>query len=289
MSSLLLILILLRSRFIWSFNNSQILSEQRLVDDIFTNYSKFIRPWPTVTVFVTIDTKKIVSIDEKNQIMTASFYIGQAWEDPRLAWNPILYDNITFINVPASNFWLPDLYVLNTADTDGYLPFSDSTFITLNKDGLVIIVTPLVTANTRCQINTYSFPFDKQKCSIVLSPWSHSKSKIILRFHNNMIKNSGFNVYEPNAIWDLEYVEFNVSSTDDRVYQGNEVSTIDRLNCTLYLKRKPRYYIFNAILPSIIYNLMILLAFFFPFSDQLNICKCFSFYWLCFLKIVFIS
>jgi nicotinic acetylcholine receptor, invertebrate len=261
---------------IWSFECSLIASEQRLVENIFTNYSKSIRPEPVVNVFITIDTKKIVSIDEKNQIMTASFYIGQAWEDPRLAWNSSLYDNITLINIPAKDVWLPDIYVINTADIDGYLPITDSTYITLNKDGFLVLITPLVTANTRCHINTYSFPFDSQKCSIVISPWSHSKSKVSLIFVNDNQTNTDFNNYEPNAIWDLVNIGFDLSSTDDRVYKGNENSTIDRINCTLYLKRKSKYYVLNAILPSVIYNVIILLAFFFPFSDQLNICKLLS-------------
>lgn len=87
------------------------------------------------------------------------------------------------------------------------------------------------------------------------------------------LSSSDFNQLEPNSIWEIEKHEYDVNSTDDRVYHGNENSTIDRLTYTLHLKRKSLYYILNAILPSVILNLVILLAFCFPFSDQLNICK----------------
>lgn len=188
MKTFSLIIILTCYHRIWSAPNKLMSTEQKLVEDIFTNYSKSIRLQPTVKVYIAIDTKKLVSIDEKKQIMTGSFYIGQAWYDPRLGWNPLDYDNISLITVPADNIWIPDTYVINTADTNGYLPVEDSSFITLNKNGELLLITPLVTTNTRCKINTYSFPFDEQSCSIILSPWIHSRSKIILEFANGFFE-----------------------------------------------------------------------------------------------------
>ena len=55
-----------------------------------------------------------MSLDERNQILTTNLYVFFEWNDKRLKWNISNYGNTEAISVPANNFWLPDLAILNT-------------------------------------------------------------------------------------------------------------------------------------------------------------------------------
>lgn len=69
--------------------------EALLTDDLLTNsnYSKNLRPSAKVEINLTIFINQINSIDDSNQLMTSSINIMAEWEDPRLAWDPSLYNH----------------------------------------------------------------------------------------------------------------------------------------------------------------------------------------------------
>ncbi len=63
-------------------------AEQTLVTSLLNNYNKNIRPDDQVSVDITATIQQIIAIDEKQQIMTSSSFISQAWYDDRLSWTP---------------------------------------------------------------------------------------------------------------------------------------------------------------------------------------------------------
>ncbi|OQV19805.1 putative Neuronal acetylcholine receptor subunit alpha-2 [Hypsibius exemplaris] len=52
----------------------------------------------------------------RKDTLTANGYISFAWNDPRLAWSPAYYGNLTQIPVSASALWIPDITLYNSAD-----------------------------------------------------------------------------------------------------------------------------------------------------------------------------
>uniref|UniRef100_A0A914EKJ6 Neurotransmitter-gated ion-channel ligand-binding domain-containing protein n=1 Tax=Acrobeloides nanus TaxID=290746 RepID=A0A914EKJ6_9BILA len=40
------------------------------------------------------------------------------WQDPRLAWDPAKYNNISKIYVPVSSLWMPPIFFYNSIQTD---------------------------------------------------------------------------------------------------------------------------------------------------------------------------
>ena len=71
---------------------------------------------------------------EKNQILTTSIYLYASWNEERLVWNSSDYNGIDSIKVPATEIWLPDLLVINTADTNGFITISNSNLATISND-----------------------------------------------------------------------------------------------------------------------------------------------------------
>ena len=80
--------------------------ETKLLDDLFKNYSSSVMPPLPVEAKFKLYFKQIVSLDEKNEILTTSSNLFAAWYDPRLRWEPAQHSNISFTLIQAKKLWL---------------------------------------------------------------------------------------------------------------------------------------------------------------------------------------
>jgi hypothetical protein len=99
--------------------------EQAIQQAIFNSYSSSIRPTDNVQVSVLLRLSQVIGLNEPTETVTTSSYLFLMWNDPRLSWNSSLYGGITYINLLTSQLWLPDLYVINTADSKGFISFEN--------------------------------------------------------------------------------------------------------------------------------------------------------------------
>ena len=119
--------------------------EKRIKDTIInTNYDKTIRPSVSVSILMDIALKQIVAIDERNQFMTTASYLFIKWYDPRLKWNSSLSHNIDSVSVLAKSIWLPDLFITNTADNNGFITVTDSNLAFIENNGYVKLTLGLI-------------------------------------------------------------------------------------------------------------------------------------------------
>ena len=91
-----------------------------------------------------IALKQIIAIDERNQFMTTASYLYIKWYDPRLKWNSTLSHNIDSISVLAKSIWLPDLFITNTADSNGFITVTDSNLAFIENSGYVKLTLSLI-------------------------------------------------------------------------------------------------------------------------------------------------
>ena len=132
-----------------------VIIEKSIQTNILTGYDKTSRPSDNVTLYLRMQLKQIINVNEINQIITTSSYFYVLWYDPRLVWNPTDYNSTIFIRVQANLLWLPDLYVLNTADSNGFIlsTISNSIYAYVLANGDVYLGIGLIALNTRCSIN----------------------------------------------------------------------------------------------------------------------------------------
>ena len=142
------------------------LDEFNIFMNITKNYNKNIRPASQVGFGAQFSLKQIMAIDEKNQIMTSNSYLGLKWTDNRLMWNPTYFNNLTGIYMPANLLWTVDMFVINTADTNGYITMPSQSLAYVSFDGVVYVVLSLTSLKTRCKISIKYYPFDTQNCSV---------------------------------------------------------------------------------------------------------------------------
>ena len=112
--------------FLFPFLNIKADTEKELKDRILSNsnYDKSIRPSVPVDIYLGLSFKQIANVDEKNQIITTSSFLKASWYDKRLTWN-YTEVGISFLLIKANLLWLPDLFVINTADSNGFFTVSD--------------------------------------------------------------------------------------------------------------------------------------------------------------------
>ena len=243
-------------------------AEKNLVSVILGGtYSKNIRPSDVVTIVITVSIKQIIGIDEKNQIMTSSYYIGQLWTDSRLAWTPATYNNIEVIMVPLKNIWTPDTIVLNSAEGDGYLKInSDFSYVSVKYTGEVYFLSQSLALKTRCALNVQNYPFDYQNCKIRMTSWSNADNRIKYSVESTVVDLSDF---RNNTIWALSDADVIAEISSDRV--PFETSQNTEIVIVLVLSRKSLYYMMNTVFPCFILNIVTLLTFFMPFGNQIGL------------------
>lgn len=93
------------------------------------------------------------------------------WIEPRLTWN--VTSDIAHWNWPSkvdinpAKLWLPIYFIHNCPTTSCVLPVDANTEIDITSDGGIKYYIMTVVQST-CQLNLDNFPFDEQKCNIML-------------------------------------------------------------------------------------------------------------------------
>jgi hypothetical protein len=229
---------------------------------------------------VILSLRQVVTLDEKNQILTTSFYLLLSWNDPRLSWKPENYNGIKTITVPASNFWLPDLAILNAVSTNNLITYSPNQNAIINYDGTEYLTLSFASQSTRCKLNVYNYPFDVQKCQIVIGSWMGNYNEI--NFQSPDEKPVDLKSYINHSIWTLRSIKddnlvdlnrFNLYNLNlnGNLNNPNRFRSVD-IKFELELKRNPLYIMINGIFPCFILNYVILLAFAVPLASQVTLC-----------------
>lgn len=263
-----------------SFITSQIKYNSRLRPIGIYGKNKNIAKTGALLIQVILSLRQIVSLDEKNQILTTSFYLLLSWNDPRLSWKPETYNNIKTITVPASNFWLPDLSILNAVSSNNLITYSPNQNAVINNDGTQYVTLSFASQSTRCKLNVYNYPFDTQKCQIVIGSWMGNYNEI--NFQSPDEKPYDLKNYINHSIWSLKSIKdnnlidlnrFNLYNLNLNGNQNNanKFRSVDILY-ELEMKRNPLYIMINGIFPCFILNIVILIAFGVPLASQVTLC-----------------
>ncbi|XP_032976541.1 5-hydroxytryptamine receptor 3A isoform X3 [Rhinolophus ferrumequinum] len=232
----------------------------RLSDYLLTNYKKGVRPvrdWrkPT-TVSIDVIVYAILSVDEKNQVLTTYIWYRQYWTDEFLQWNPEDFDNITKLSIPTDSIWVPDILINEFVDV-GKSP--DIPYVYVRHHGEVQNYKPLQVV-TACSLDIYNFPFDVQNCSLTFTSWLHTIQDINIslwrlpekvKFDKSVFMNQGE--------WELlgvltQFREFSIESSN----------CYAEMKFYVVIRRRPLFYAVSLLLPSIFLMVMDIVGFYLP-------------------------
>ncbi|VDN93453.1 unnamed protein product [Brugia pahangi] len=260
----------------------------KLVRDMLETYDKKSRPvWDhsrSINVTFSMDLYQILQVDEPQQYVLLNAWIIERWYDEFLYWRPEDYDNITEIHLPHSSIWLPDTTLYNSSAHfiyfNDHIIFNQLRLIMKDDDTRRLLNVKLTAdENIRaayiellyptiykfsCLLNLRFFPFDIQGksktnlnsvCSMIFSSWTFDQKGIDYFAYSDIV---GTTNYIENEGWHI--LRTAVKKKEVKYECCPNKYTL--LSITLYLRRKPLFYIINLIIPTSITTLIAIVGFF---------------------------
>lgn len=87
---------------------------------LFTDYNKNVKPVLDQSTTVNFQMDFILlSINEFDTVEGTFSLVGVlncSWTDESLVWTPSSYGGLSSINVPQSDIWVPDVFIINQAE-----------------------------------------------------------------------------------------------------------------------------------------------------------------------------
>ena len=112
-------------------------SERDLLDKLFKNYDKKLKPSNSVEIKFSLNLNQIIFLIEQEQIIVLNVYIDHEWIDERLKWNPSDYNDITMLRISSDLIWSPDTLVDTIADDTSFLLPQKGTLFLVQHQGIV--------------------------------------------------------------------------------------------------------------------------------------------------------
>ncbi|VDM41119.1 unnamed protein product [Toxocara canis] len=193
---------------------------------------------------------------ENQQVAAVVFSQTQRWRDPKLTWNPLLFNNRTEVVVPQSLLWVPKLFVYNSMETKEMLN-EDKFDAKVSHDGTIKLNIPQF-VTCLCRLNIDPFPFDTQFCAIAqASPLLNTNEMDI-----NATKPPSDSYFAGNAEWEV----MNVSVRHMKFLEDGEYRS--EVHYILHLRRRPIYYITVIVAPTFLISALSILGIFSPGTND---------------------
>ncbi|KAL7870863.1 hypothetical protein SRHO_G00083600 [Serrasalmus rhombeus] len=242
-------------------------SEERLMNWLLgkDRYNKLIRPalnrTERVTVKLQVSLAQLISVNEREQIMTTNVWLKQNWNDYRLSWDPSDYEGIDKLRIPSRHIWLPDIVLYNNADGTYEVTVFTNAIVLFN--GSIAWLPPAI-YKSACKIEVKHFPFDQQNCTLKFRSWTYDHTEIDLVLLSEMAIMDDFT---PSGEWDI------LSLPGRRTVNPQDPTYVD-LTYDFIIKRKPLFYTINLIIPCVLITSLAILVFYLPSDcgEKMTLC-----------------
>uniref|UniRef100_A0A8C9Q4D7 Neuronal acetylcholine receptor subunit beta-4 n=1 Tax=Spermophilus dauricus TaxID=99837 RepID=A0A8C9Q4D7_SPEDA len=242
-------------------------AEEKLMDDLLnkTRYNNLIRPATSSSQLISIQLElslaQLISVNEREQIMTTNVWLKQEWTDYRLAWNSSRYEGVNILRIPAKRIWLPDIVLYNNAD--GTYEVSVYTNVVVRSNGSIQWLPPAI-YKSACKIEVKHFPFDQQNCTLKFRSWTYDHTEIDMVLKS---PTASMDDFTPSGEWDI------VALPGRRTVNPQDPSYVD-VTYDFIIKRKPLFYTINLIIPCVLITSLAILVFYLPSDcgEKMTLC-----------------
>ncbi|VDK70155.1 unnamed protein product [Onchocerca ochengi] len=219
-------------------------TQLKLVHDMLETYDKKSKPvWDhtkPINVTFSMDLYQILEVNEPQQYILLNAWIIERWYDEFLYWRSEDYDNITEIHLPHSSIWLPDTTLYNS--------------LVMKDDDTRRLMNAKITTNVNIRA-AYVELLYPTVCSMIFSSWTFDQKGIDYFAYSNTV---GMTNYIENEGWHI----FRTAVKKKEMKYDCCPNKYTLLSATLYLRRKPLFYIINLIIPTSITTLIAIVGFF---------------------------
>lgn len=219
---------------------------------LFLNYNKNIRPIYNQSlamyVGIVLYIKSIQEFDEVTEKFSFVAALQLHWHDYRMMWDTSDYGGLDQITVSYDDVWIPEL-TLSSPSAKAAALGKSSDIVRLTNEGYAQWM-PANLIESTCSVDVRNYPFDTQSCTTSFSSLGYKNNEVNLVA---LIPTIGFNVFSPNAMWDVV---------------GSEVKTLllgsggeSEILFTLNIKRKSAFVVINVLIPILVLGLLNILVF----------------------------
>ncbi|XP_070192386.1 neuronal acetylcholine receptor subunit alpha-6-like [Littorina saxatilis] len=227
----------------------------RLEAMLLKDYNHHLRPvhsHRTVThVSLTIGVVAIQEVNEAYQTLSHSSWFEMRWTDQFLKWDPADFDGLNVIELSEDLIWTPNLYVANSlSDTkDGV-----GSFARVSNDGKIIWA-PIGMKETLCSLDITFYPFDTQKCDMIIKMWTAPESEVHMNVSSAVVDSSTF---AENSEWILTDLTVKPRL---HAYMGKRYS---QFVVFFHLKRRRLFHTLTLVVPNVLLALLAGFVFLLP-------------------------
>ena len=201
--------------------------------------------------------KTILNLNEQTQTLSLVSPITVKWRDYRLRWNPDDYGGVDLLHTESSLLWKPDIFISKyIGETGGYLTKMDPTSrIRIHHFGLVTW-SLFVRLDTICPINTTFYPYDAQRCEILISSWVYSSKYLTLKWFD---KNATVDIPALMTEWLVRNISTKRAYTYEDQFGSYRILVVD-----IQLSRRMSFTALAMIIPCLMLTVLTLVMFLLP-------------------------
>ncbi|XP_023443585.2 acetylcholine receptor subunit epsilon isoform X4 [Dasypus novemcinctus] len=245
--------------------------ELRLYHHLFNNYDPGSRPVrgpeDTVTISLKVTLTNLISLNEKEETLTTSVWIGIDWHDYRLNYSKDDFGGIEALRVPSELVWLPEIVLEN--NIDGQFGVAYDANVLVLEGGYMTWLPPAI-YRSACAVEVAYFPFDWQNCSLVFRSQTYNAEEVELIFAVDEAGDTISNIqidaeaYTENGEWAIDFCPGVIQGGASADGPGGHTDVI----YSLIIRRKPLFYVINIIVPCVLISGLVLLAYFLPAQEN---------------------
>ncbi|XP_069041342.1 neuronal acetylcholine receptor subunit beta-2 isoform X2 [Lepisosteus oculatus] len=208
-----------------------------------------------------VSLAQLISVHEREQIMTTNVWLTQEWQDYRLTWDPNEFGGMVKVRLPSKHIWLPDVVLYNNAD--GMYEVSFYSNAVVSYDGSIFWLPPAI-YKSACKIEVKHFPFDQQNCTLKFRSWTYDRTEIDLVLRSDVASMDDFT---PSGEWDI-------IALPGRRNENPADSTYVDITYDFIIRRKPLFYTINLIIPCVLITSLAILVFYLPSDcgEKMTLC-----------------
>ncbi|XP_050960297.1 5-hydroxytryptamine receptor 3A-like, partial [Labeo rohita] len=229
------------------------------------------RMWPLLfenqpaVIYADLYVTSITDVNEKDQSLTTQVKMITVWPNSNMRWNYTMYCEMDSFVAPKNLFWTPDISIIESIKTE--FGTNESPYVKLFYHGF-IASSDILTLTTACKMDLYKFPFDSHTCNITLQSTAYSSQEIRITKLTDAewMTIQSKETFQNQGEW--EFISINETNTVGKVLWLE----MDQLMYQITIKRRPRLYVINLILPIFVFLVLDVMSFVIVGSgtDKLN-------------------
>ncbi|XP_066203019.1 5-hydroxytryptamine receptor 3C-like [Saccopteryx leptura] len=211
-------------------------------------------------VNISFTLSAILEVDAQLQLLTSFLWLNLMWDNPFISWNLEECFGINKLTMSVENLWLPDIFIIESMDVDR-APSGLTAHV--SNEGRIKYNRPLRVTSI-CNLDIFYFPFDQQNCTLTFTSFLYTVDSMVVGTDKEVweITDMSRDIIQTQGEWEL----LGINKTTPRLLVGSSV--YDQITFYVAIRRRPKLYVINLLVPSGFLVAIDALSFYLPAENE---------------------